>query len=223
MNKVGISLLMVFGMVMTGGAATPAYYWNFNNAFNPLASNIGGAHADVVHLSVGPGEVFLGAGTSLNALEPASPNFSLGAAAAPDIFQLESITFRNLDFRHLSNVQLSFAAQTWSVLDTAATFTVSYQIGTAAWSTPVSLATPSASWSVYQVGFGGVLDGKNDVKIRLTFIDAFDFFDYHGIDNVQIIPEPSGSALLFWGGLALIGGLLRSRAGRLATPFRAGS
>lgn len=75
MKAIGLSLLTIMALASSVRAADPVYAWDLNYALDPLTSNVGVANAEVFYVSVGPGSVYLGTGTDVNALTPgANPN-----------------------------------------------------------------------------------------------------------------------------------------------------
>lgn len=210
------SVLIFLIAAAASAQASLLYYWDFNvdtEHPNPLVPTIGSASASLTFSAIGLGTWTSGTGTAINIVNGYANGDSLAFVDIVDGFSNHELTFENLDFSNLSDVQISFAVRSTEFFEIADTFTYEYRVSAGdSWSTPISWTKPTDTWGITTL-FLPDLAGASAAEIRIRSTAIFSVNSVLEFDNVQItaVPEPSAITLSVAAGLLIVTLVLRRR------------
>ncbi|MEO6053142.1 MAG: hypothetical protein ABIP97_03945, partial [Chthoniobacterales bacterium] len=182
-------------------AAPQGSYWDFNN--DNLLPKFGTGDLFIFSASIGTSSDGWGSGTLVGAVGATGPGDSkdfLYLIAAVDVVDLD---IYHLDFSGQTGVTLSFAIRSDELFELAEYLAVSYDIGDGFTGGQI-LTSPDTDWGLRTVTFGGALDGKSDVTIRIESAAALDIGHHLEFDNIYAVPEPSALISVAIGGIFLL-------------------
>lgn len=206
--------------------AAPAWaaddYWDFNSS-NKLPV-IGSGTLQTVAVVVGA-TIFdiegYGPGTTENRVGTTPAGLALSYLDVGYAFSDHVLEFTGLDFSGINNVGVSFAFRSTEVFSLTDSEYVLFEYSTdggahyADGGSVLIAGTDFSGWRTIANSFGSLLDGAPNAAIRISTFADFGVGSTTQYDNIQMVPEPSVTALV---GLALIVGFFgfqRSRQARL--------
>lgn len=166
----------------------------------------GTVSADFNEFSVGfIGEIQPGiTGTSENILPPPpATNRATGFYRAASFYFDGAFEMYNFDFTNLTDASISFAYRSENFFTWDANLEVDYRIDDDSWVDFEEDLSFESDWTVANISFGSVLDGENNVDLRIRTDSWASISGFLDVDNVQVnaVPEPSSYALLLGAGV----------------------
>ncbi len=192
-------------------------YWNLNTHTTRTAGTSGSLVT--YYFGLGPEFMAYDAGTTVNLLPPSTAGQATLFAHFATIVGQGFVQVNGLDFTGLHTPTFSFAARKSAVADLFSTFRIEYNVGTG-WQTATTLAEPGQEFSLVSYKFeGGELDGRNNVGLRIHFVEMVDFAAAVSFDNVKVTAVPEPTAIWALGGAAPL--LCAQRLARRRASFTA--
>lgn len=183
-------------------------YWNFNGSYDRTGGTMGSLSAELEAFGLDYQDLN-GEGSAINLVPPSLADTSLRFFSLASIAEVGHVAIVGLNFVNYASPTISFAAQNSPAFQVGDEFYVEYDLGLGGgWVKAADLAAPDTPFQLITYTFApGLLDGKSNVGIRLTFSTALNFIDTLEFDNLQItaVPEPGSLVLVALGlsGLAL--------------------
>lgn len=177
-------------------------YWSFNTQTpNP---DIGHASLSATWVDVGPATLnYEAIGSELNAQPGYEAGSSLDFVTVDASLITRRITLSALDFSGMQAIKFSYAVASTELFEAGESARASYSINGGAWSTPITLSLPVATFTVQEFDFGSALDGAINVSVRIDYRAAMALGASLRFDNVTVVPEPATAGLVVAGLFAL--------------------
>lgn len=216
-----VAILLV-GLLRPACAAED--YWDFNASNNipVVGSGTLGTIAIVVGATLFDIEGY-GTGTTENRVGSTPAGLALSYLDVGYAFSDHVMEFKGLDFSNIHNVGISYAFRSTEIFSLTDSEYVLFEYSTdggAHYTDGGSIliaGTDYSGWLTIANSFGSNLDGISNAAIRVSTFASFGVGSSTQYDNIQMVPEPSVTALV---GLALILGFFGLQKSRRASLRR---